>query len=83
MGIVKAIKNVFGNGLDAYQVMKKDEKWKFQKANADRSIRNFDTKGDALNYAKDYLDKRSGELVIHKEDGSVQEERTYPKNEDK
>ncbi len=82
MGIVKAIKNVFGNGLDGYQVLKQDKKWKFQKAGADRSIRNFETKSEAIGYAKDYLGKRSGELVIHKEDGAVQEERTYPKKED-
>jgi hypothetical protein len=77
MGIVKSIKNIFGNGLDEYQVLKVDEKWKFQKTGADRSIRNFETKNDAINYAKEYFGKREGELVIHKEDGSVQEKRAY------
>ncbi len=81
MGLVKAIKNVFGNGLEAYQVLKVEDKWKFTKTGADRSIRNFDSKNEAMAYAKDYFDKHEGELVIHKEDGSVQEERTYKHEE--
>jgi len=81
MGILSKIKDTISNiadGLDHYKIVKEDNKWKFQKYGADRSIRNFDVKGEAMSFAKEYMTKHRGSLKIYKEDGILQEERTYP-----
>jgi len=86
MGILAKIKEQIGNltdkGLVHYHLSQEDGKWKFQKNGADRSIRNFDKKEEALQYAIEYMDKHRGLLKIYKEDGSLQEERTYPVQEE-
>jgi hypothetical protein len=86
MGLIDKIKDTISNftdgGLDHYHLNKEDGKWKFQKSGADRSVRNFDKKDEAMKYAIDYLDKHRGQLKIYKEDGSLQEERTYPPQEE-
>lgn len=68
--------------MDNYHLTKKDGEWKFGKENSSKSIKNFDTKSSAMDYAKDYMNKNSGSLKIHGVDGKIQEERTYPKSKD-
>ena len=86
MGILAKIKEQISSltdkGLDHYHLGKEDGKWKFQKNGTDRSIRNFDKKEEALKYAIEYMDKHRGLLKIYKEDGGLQEERTYPVEEE-
>jgi hypothetical protein len=65
-----------------YHLTNKDGEWKFRKENSQRSIKNFDTKTDALNFTKDFMNNNGGSLKIHKTDGTLQEERTYPKSKD-
>lgn len=82
MGILAKIKeqidHLTDKGLDHYKLSKEDNQWKFQKSGADRSLRNFKKKDDAMKFAIDYMDKHRGSLKIYKEDGELQEERTYP-----
>ncbi len=86
MGIIDKIKeqisNLTDNDSSHYHLRKEDGKWKFQKSGAERSIRNFDKKEEALAYAVNYMDKHRGWLKIHKEDGMLQEERNYPNQEE-
>ena len=68
--------------MDNYHVTHKDGEWKLKKENAERSTKNFETKEQAVDYAKDFMKKNGGSLKIHKQDGTIQEERTYPKSDD-
>ncbi|WP_080779903.1 DUF2188 domain-containing protein [Chryseobacterium phocaeense] len=68
--------------MDNYHLTKKDNQWNFGKENTQKPIKSFDTKADALDHAKDYMKEKGGSLKIHKEDGTIQEERTYPRSED-
>jgi hypothetical protein len=65
----------------------KDEKkggWKLQEAGADRAIRRFRTKGEAVQggVPADALGGKGGSVRIHKQDGKIQEERTFPRARD-
>lgn len=68
--------------MDNYHLTNNDGVWKFQKAKSKKSIKNFDTKDEGLNYAKKYMNEHGGSLKIHKTDGKIQEERTYPRSND-
>ncbi|HXR02234.1 MAG TPA: DUF2188 domain-containing protein, partial [Pseudomonas sp.] len=40
------------------------------------------TKSEILTLASEFLDGKTASLKIHKEDGTIQEERTYPRSAD-
>lgn len=68
--------------MDNYHLVHKDDKWKLKKENSDRAIRTFDTKEEAMDFSKDYMNKHEGSLKIHRLDNTIQEERTYPRSAD-
>jgi len=68
--------------MDGYDVKKESGAWKFEKHKSDRSIKNFDTKKDAIQYATGYMRSHGGSLKVRKENGRIQEERTYPRSKD-
>jgi uncharacterized protein YdaT len=57
-----------------YHVKTHDDGWQLIKADSSRAIIVEDTKEDLLPKAKDYVNEHSGTLVIHKQDGSVEQE---------
>lgn len=58
--------------------------WKLQEEGAQRAIRRFPTKGDATagGVLADALGAKGGSVRIHKTDGKIQEERTFPRDKD-
>lgn len=68
--------------MDNYHLVFEDGQWKFEKQGSDRSIRNFDTKNERLNYGMDFMNSHGGSWKIHKQDNVIQEERTYPRSAD-
>jgi hypothetical protein len=70
--------------LPSYHLTKKGEKWRLEKAGSDRAVKTFDRKGDAVK--RDVLRKavgsEGGSVKIHKENGRIQQERTYPRGKD-
>lgn len=68
--------------MDNYHVTKDSGTWKLAKEGSDRAIKRFDTKTDAIDYTREYMDGKTGSVKIHKEDGTIQEERTYPRSAD-
>lgn len=57
-----------------YHVKPHGDGWQLIKEGSSRAIMVEDTKGDLLSKAKDYVTDHSGTLVIHKQDGSVEQE---------
>lgn len=68
--------------MDNYHITKDGNEWKFQQAGAQRAIRRAETKEKIIAYMQGYMVGKKGSVKIHKEDGSIQEERTYPRSAD-
>ncbi|MEP5610892.1 MAG: DUF2188 domain-containing protein [Cyclobacteriaceae bacterium] len=70
--------------MDNYHLTKDEDKWKLKKDGSERASKVFDgTKSDAVKSSADFLKSGSGgSLKIHKENGRIQEERTYPRSKD-
>lgn len=72
--------------LPRYHLTKDAEKgnWKLEKAGGDRAVRRFETKKEALQGGalKEAIGKAGGSVRVHKADGKIQEERTFPRARD-
>lgn len=49
-----------------------DGGWDVKKGGGTRSIKHFDKKQDAVDYARNISRNQESELVIHKKDGTIQ-----------
>lgn len=66
-----------------YHLTKKADLWKLTEQGADRASKTYKTKEEAIKGSADFLKKNNGgSLKIHKVDGKIEEERTYPKSAD-
>src|SRR3989338_1879461 len=63
-------------GRNTYHVFREDQGWKVKKIGA-RSEGVFDTKNDAIHYAKRNASDKNGEVLIHSRDGLIQERHSY------
>lgn len=68
--------------MDNYDLKKDDDKWKLQKQGSERAHKTFETKAEGLEYSKEFMKKHGGSIKVRKEDGKIQEERTYPRSKD-
>lgn len=68
--------------MDNYDITYTDGQWKFKKQGSERSIKNAETKHEAIDYMKNFMDDKVGSVKIHKKDGKYQEERTYQRKDD-
>ena len=67
-----------------YHLTKDGENWKLKKENGTRATKVFEgNKEDAIKQSAQFLkSNEGGSLKIHKTNGRIQEERTYPKAND-
>jgi hypothetical protein len=64
-----------------YHVTKHGEDWQVKKPGAGRAVGRFETKEQAVDRAVEVAKaKPLGQVVIHKESGAIQSERTYGKD---
>lgn len=72
--------------LPKYHLVKDDKKgdWKLEPEGGGRAKRRFETKEEATKggVLPDALGPGGGSVRIHKEDGKIQEERTFPGSRD-
>lgn len=72
--------------LPKYHLVKdpKKDDWKLEPQGGGRARRRFDTKGEATKggVLSDALGAGGGSVRIHKTDGTIQEERTFPRGRD-
>lgn len=68
--------------MDNYHITKKGDVWQFKKEGADRAIKNADTKQAIVDHTRDFMKDKVGSVKIHKENGVLQEERTYQRKDD-
>jgi hypothetical protein len=68
--------------MDNYHISPTETGWELKKEGATRASKTASTKDEILNLATEYLDGKTASLKIHKADGVLQEERTYPRRAD-
>lgn len=68
--------------MDNYHITKDGEHWKFQKEGSFRAIKLSDTKFEAIQNMRQYMEDKTGSVKIHLENGQFEEERTYPRSSD-
>jgi hypothetical protein len=54
-----------------------DGRWSVRQTGASRASRVFTTQADAVSYARAQAQKESGELYIHRQDGTVRSRDSY------
>ncbi|MBW1245494.1 DUF2188 domain-containing protein [Pseudomonas tolaasii] len=68
--------------MDNYHITKNDKGWKLNKQGADSASKTASTKAEITALASEFLEGKRASLRIHKEDGTIQEKRTYPRAAD-
>lgn len=66
-----------------YHVTKTDDGWQVKKEGGQRASLTGETKVEVVKQAVELAKKQdAASVVIHKQDGKIQEERTFPKSSD-
>ncbi len=68
--------------MDNYHLLHEGDRWKLTREGASRATKTFETKDEAMQFSTNHVKQNGGSLKIHKQDGSIQEERTYPSSAD-
>ena len=68
--------------MDRYDLVSSGDEWKLQKKGAERAAKVFDSKQEGMRESIEFMRNHGGSLRIHKQDGKIQEERTYPRSAD-
>ena len=55
---------------------------KLVKEGNNRASKVADTKKEIVDLTRDYMSNKTGSVKIHKQNGLIQEERTYPRKKD-
>ncbi len=70
--------------LQKYHLHKKNDEWRLVKAGRNhRAVVKADTKAVAILEMQGYMKTHEGSVRIHKLNGRIQEERTYPRSKDR
>ena len=60
-----------------YHLLPDDDNWELREEGANEAVFTADTKAEALDKLESYMDSREGSVVVHKDDGQIQEHRTF------
>lgn len=68
--------------LDKFHLTKKGDEWRLEKEGSNRAIVKAETKAEAVKKMQEHFKRNEGSVRIHKQNGTIQEERTYPGSKD-
>ncbi|WP_060512347.1 DUF2188 domain-containing protein [Pseudomonas sp. NBRC 111124] len=68
--------------MDSYHLSPTSDGWELKKAGADRASRRAATKQELVSALREFFEGKTASVKIHKADGSIEEERTYPRSAD-
>lgn len=68
--------------MDNYHITKDGDHWKLKKEGASRASKTASTKKEIIALTREFMSDKTASVKIHKEDGTIQEERTYPRSAD-
>ena len=62
-----------------YHLVPEDGRWKLTVGENDNALGLWDTRAEAVTKSSKIVESNTGSLKIHLADGTIQEERTYPR----
>ena len=68
--------------MDNYHLSPTSEGWELKEAGAERASKRASTKHELVSALADFFDGKTASVKIHKADGTIEEERTYPRSAD-
>lgn len=68
--------------MDNYHVSPTAEGWELKKAGAERASKRSSTKQEMVASLSEFFQGKTASVKIHKADGTIEEERTYPRSDD-
>nr|WP_314478463.1 DUF2188 domain-containing protein [uncultured Pseudomonas sp.] len=68
--------------MDTYHVSPADNGWELKKAGAARASKHSVTKQELVGSLATFFEGKTASVKIHKADGTIEEERTYPRAAD-
>ena len=68
--------------MDNYHLSPTSQGWELKKAGADRASKRAATKQELVNALREFFEGKTASVKIHKADGTLEEERTYPRSAD-
>lgn len=68
--------------MNEYHITQTERGWELKKQGATRASKRAETKAELLKLTADFMETRVGTVKIHKMDGTIEEERTYPRSAD-
>ncbi|MGE8110596.1 MULTISPECIES: DUF2188 domain-containing protein [Pseudomonas] len=68
--------------MDNYHVSPTADGWELKKAGAERASKRSSTKQELVGSLSEFFEGKTASVKIHKADGSIEEERTYPRAAD-
>lgn len=71
-----------GNTYEKLSHHKNGDKWNLKIEGGNRASIVPDTKKEILKMTSEFMSNKTGSVKIHKEDGTIQEERTFQRKDD-
>lgn len=68
--------------MNQYHITQSEYGWELKKQGATRASKRAGSKAELLKLTAAFMEKRTGTVKIHKRDGTIEEERTYPRAAD-
>ena len=68
--------------MDNYHVSPTAGGWELKKAGAERASKSSSTKQELVASLSEFFQGKTASVKIHKADGTIEEERTYPRSDD-
>jgi len=70
------------NAMDTYHVSPATDGWELRKVGAERASKRSATKQELVGSLAEFFEGKTASVKIHKADGTIEEERTYPRAAD-
>ncbi|MGK9065377.1 DUF2188 domain-containing protein [Stutzerimonas chloritidismutans] len=68
--------------MENYHITHDDDRWVLREEGDKRALIEAGTKEDIIAETRDYMKLRTASVKIHTADGKIEEERTYPRDQD-
>jgi len=68
--------------MENYHITHEDDRWVLREEGDKRALIETLTREDILNETRDYMKLRTASVKIHAENGEIEEERSYPRDQD-
>ncbi|MBE7927144.1 DUF2188 domain-containing protein [Pseudomonas saudiphocaensis] len=68
--------------MENYHITHEDDRWVLREEGDKRALLEALTREDILSETRDYMKLRTASVKIHNENGAVEEERLYPRDQD-